>query len=278
MKRLFASLAILGALIACTRYSTPDDSAYYVADEGTGIFRAEVEPLSGTWTWKAARSKVGVYAGAAENVLYIPRAAYDGATGEVQLMGQPVSGKAYAYMPYRASGMDAVRTGRMPLPEEQTFHESANAQIEGNTVLVAAEDENGKFLFRHYCGALHLKLKISFPETVERLILSANEPICGYLDITGEADERITRAGHSVTVNGIGKPCSEAAPLDVWVMLPEGSYSGVYVTLSGATTSVSTIVGDQISITTGRETAAEAREEKNEYGNPDFVGEEVNYD
>ena len=271
-------MAILIALISCTRNSIPDENIYYVTDEGTGIFTAEVESLSEPWVWDAVRSKIGVYAGNAENVLYIPRKAYDGASGEAQIMGSPVAGKAYAYIPYRSVGIDAVQSGRTPIPAEQTFFESATAQIEGNTVLVAAADEDGKLYFRHHCGALHLKLIISFPETVERLILGANEPVCGYLDITGTAEERITLPGYSVTVSSIGKPSTEAAPLDVWVMLPEGDYSGLYLTISGATTSLSTVVADQLSVITGEETIVDVREEKNEYGNPDFEGEEVTYD
>ena len=270
-------MAILIAL-ACTRQNAPEGNDYYVADGGNGIFTAQVESISGTWTWDAVRSKVGVYAGDARNVLYVPRAKYDGASGEVQIMGRPVNGRAYAYIPYKAHGIDAVRFGRMPIPTEQAFYESAAAQIEGNTTLVAMADENGKFLFRHYCGALHLKLIISFPETVERVAFSATEPVCGELDITGLAEERISNPGYSVTVKGIGKPCSEAEPLDVWVMLPEGTYPGAYITIYGATTALSIIVGDRFDITAGEETAAEAREEKNEYGNPDFEGEEVTYD
>ena len=79
-------------------------------------------------------------------------------------------------------------------------------------------------------------------------------------------------------MTGIGRPCSETAPLDVWVMLPEGSYSALSITVAGATESLSTVIDGSFQIRAGQETSASAQEKKNEYDGGDLEGEEVNYD
>lgn len=276
MKRLITAFAACAALLSCTQQYIPKETDYYVEDAGTCLFMASVQKLSGIWTWDAVRSKVGVYAGESDNILFVPRASFDGATGTAQLMGPPVTGKAYAYIPYRNAGVDAVKAGCVPLTPEQAYYDNAVAQIEGNSILVAAADEDGHLAFRYLCGALHLKVKINFTEPVQRVSLTANEPLCGWLDINGIDPMR--KESYTVSVVGIDKPCSESTPLDVWIMLPEGTYSGLYMTAAGATQSVSTIVSGSFDVVAGQEVSATAQEKKNNYDGSDFDAEEVDYD
>lgn len=277
MKRVFTALAALAALLSCTQRYVPKETNYYVDDAGTCLFTAEVEQLSGEeWTWSAACSKVGVYADDAANVVFQPRVAYDGTTGWAQLMGPAVKGQAYAYLPYRKGGSSAAQEGCLELPLEQSYCTDAVSQIEMNTpVLVAAADENGHFDFRYLCGALHIKVKIEFLEKVERLTLTANEPVGGYMHVVSRS---FIQESYSVSVVGIDLPCTESNPLDVWVMLPEGTFTGLYVTVAGATESISTVLEGEVCIKAGDETEAVAQEKKNDYHGSDFDAEEVDYD
>jgi len=277
MKRLFSILAASAAILSCTEpYKTPD-IAYYVDEGGTFIFKASVEPLSGSWVWDASTSKIGIYADNRENVAFVPRRNYDGVSPEAEVFGPAASGKVFAYFPYRAGGYEPAKYGCMELPLEQKYYEDAVSQIEGNTpVMVTAAEDRDYLRFRHHCGAMRLQVKINFSENLRTLTLSANEPVSGWLDLSGSGE--MQNPSRSVKVIGIDKPCTEDSPAIVWIMLPEGSYSGVYITAAGETESISTIVPGEFVIEAGQECNATAQEEKNEYGGNYFEGEEVNYD
>lgn len=277
MKRVIVSLlAAAAVLVSCRDKADNDRIVYYVDDSGTFLFTASVESLGGEWRWDAALCKVGLYTENDNNALFQPRASYDGKSGEAQIFGPAVNGQAYAYLPYSLYGYPPAKEGCMLLGAEQDYFPGAIAQIEGNTpVLVAAAGDDGRLEFRHMCGALHLKVKIHFSENVQRLALTANEPVCGYLNVQ---DGTIADGGNSLVVKGIDRPCTESSPLDVWVMLPEGSYSGLYITVSGETESISTVLEGDITITTGEESPATVSEKKNSYEGSDFDSEEVSYD
>ena len=276
MKKYLALFAAAAALLSCSEKFVSEETNYYVDDSGSYLFTTTVEKLSGEWIWDAARCKAGVYAGETENAIFVPRAAFDGRTGQAGLMGPAVHGQAYAYLPYRIYGYDAAKEGCITLPAEQAYFTGTAAQIEGNTpVLVAAADSTGHFAFRYPCGALHLTVKIQFSGNVQKLTLTASEPVCGPLDVQYGT---IAGGSNTVSVAGIGLPCTVSAPLDVWVMLPEGSYTGLYITVSGSDESISSVIDDSVVIVAGAETEALVQEKKNNYGGSDFEGEEVDYD
>lgn len=276
MNKLISLIAAAAALFACTEQFVSEETNYYIDDSGSYLFTATVEGLSGEWIWDAASCKVGVYAGDTENAVFVPRAVFDGKTGQAGLIGPAVHGQAYAYIPFRIYGYAPAEEGCMALPSEQQYFTDAVAHIEGNTpVLVAAADSAGHLAFRYPCGALHLTVKIHFSENVQRLTLTAAEPVCGLLNVSNGT---ITGGANMVSVTGIDLPCTESAPLDVWVMLPEGTFTGIYITASGNTESISTVLEEEVSIVAGAEVHATVQEKKNNYGASDFEGEEVDYD
>ena len=276
-KRIIIVIVALVALVSCTKPFVPKETNYYVDDKGSFLFTASVETLSGNWIWDAARSKVGIYTPGASNVAFLPRAAYDGLSGAAQLMGPPVEGQAFAYLPWSKNGNDAAAHGCQLLPSIQRYYPEALTHIENNTpVLAAAADESGNIIFRNLCGALHLRISIQFHENVQRVVLSANEPLCGWLSVTGGG---FVNPATSVSVEEIDRPCSVSAPLDVWVMLPEGTYTGLYLTVAGATESISTVLDGSATVSAREESpGATVQEKKNSYDGSDFEGEEVDYD
>lgn len=275
MRNTFLLLAGF-VLIACTEKFVPAENNPYVPPQGRCVFRAEVSPISGAWVWDAAHDRAGVYGSNVSNAMFCPRAAFDGASGAAELIGEGVTGDAFAYIPYRPEGVDALASGCVPLPAEQRYFRDAASQIEGNELLVARADEDGLLRFSHRCGALHIRLKINLGENVQSVSLSANEPLCGWFDISGGGE--VLHASRSVRVTGMDSPCSESAPLDVWVMLPEGTYTGLFVTVAGSTESISTIIEGRFEIAACRETSVSASEQKNHYGGSEFEAEEVQYD
>lgn len=276
MKRFFLLSLLPLILPCCTKSHEPRETNYYVDDSSRGLFRSEVESLSGQWIWNSALSRLGVYAEGADNLVFYPRAQYDGAAGTAEIFGPAVKGKAYAYLPYSSAGYLPAAFGCIRLGAGQVYFPDAAAHIEGNTpVLVAAADDDGFFRFRYPCGVLKVRLKMDLGENIRSLTFHANEPVCGLLNVS---DGSILNPGMSVTVDGMDLPCSESAPAEVWVMLPEGSYTGAYVSISYGSESVSTIINGGITIRAGQESSVTAQEEKNACANPDFESEEVEYD
>ena len=277
MKRLFTAFVAFSALLSCTEAYIPQPDPY-VPDPGTCVFKAQVDLLEGQWVWDAVHDKVGVYADNLTNALFLPRAAYHGKSGVIELMGEGAQGHAYAYFPYSSRGEEAVREGRQPLSNVQSYQTSALEQIQRNTTFVAAADEDGLFRFRCLCGALHIRVKMHLGEPVQRVTLTSATPITGWLDVTGVEEESLLRPGYSITLPDIGLPCTETSPLDVWVMLPEGDYSGLSITVAGATESLSTVIEGTFQIRAGQETSASAQEKKNDYDGGYLEGEDADYD
>lgn len=277
MKRLFTAFVALSALLSCTEAYIPLPDPY-VPDPGTCVFKAQMDLLQGEWVWDAVHDKVGVYADNLTNAPFQPRAAYDGKSGIIELMGEGALGQAHAYFPYSSHGEEAVGEGRQPLPQNQSYQRSALEQIQQNTTFVATADEDGLFHFRCLCGALHIKVNMFFSEPVQRVTLSSTTPVTGWLDVTGGEEESILHPGYSITITDINLPCTETSPLDVWVMLPEGDYNGLSITAAGATESLSTVLEGTFQLRAGQETSASAREKKNDYDGGYLEGEDVNYD
>lgn len=277
MKRLLIAFVAFSAILSCTQAYIPQPDPYVPAP-GTCVFKAQVELLEGQWVWDAVHDKVGVYADNLTNSPFQPRAAFDGKSGVVELMGEGATGQAYAYFPYSFNGEEAVREGRQPLSEHQSYQSSALEQIQNNTTFVAAADEDGLFRFRCLCGALHIKIKMHFEEPVQHVTFVSTTPVSGWLDVTGVQEETIVHPGYSINITDIGRPCTENSPLDVWVMLPEGSYSGLSITVAGATESLSTVIEGTFQLRAGEETSVSAEEKKVDYNGGSLEGEEVDYD
>ncbi len=277
MKRLFTAFVAISAILSCTKAYIPQPDPY-VPEPGTCVFKAQVELLQGQWVWDAVHDKVGVYADNLDNAPFQPRAAYNGKSGIIELMGEGALGQAFAYFPYSSQGEEAAREGRQPLSEVQSYQSSAIAQINKNTTFVAVADKDGLFRFRCLCGALHLRVKMHFNEPVRRVTLSSTMPLTGWLDVTGEKEEVLLNPGYSISITDINRSCSETSPLDLWVMLPEGSYSGLSITVAGATESISTVIEGTFLIKAGEETSANAEEKKIDYDGGYLEGEEVDYD
>ena len=125
---------------------------------------------------------------------------------------------------------------------------------------------------------MHFRVKMQFTENIQHVTISSAVPLTGWMDVTGVEEEAMLNPGYSVTVTGIDRTCTETSPLDVWVMLPEGTYNSFSFTAAGVTESLSTIIEGPFQIKAGEETSATAQEKKVDYDGGNLEAEEVDYD
>lgn len=257
MKKVILTLAVLVSALSCTKYSNRYQEPY-VPEQGRCTFTVQMDDPA--FTWDAVKSKIGVYSETGANVAYSLRSMYDGRSGEVEFFGPATKGIVTAYYPYVKEGYDACREGGVSVPAQQKWCESFESALKSNMPFMVSVNNDGKLYFRQTCGALHMRVKIDFPELVNSVTLSGNS------------------LAEPVTVVGIDKTASVAQPLDVWVILEEGSYDGFILSVAGASSAVTAIIEGDYTITASAQTDVEAREKYHDYGGSEFEGEEVEFD
>ena len=163
-----------------------------------------------------------------------------------------MDGDVFGYFPFREEGYSSVAKGRQPLPSEQGLSASARDQIMGSTVMVA-KLENEALTFSWLCGVLHVRLTAEISGTVKAAsLLSSGVPVCGDYSIIGK-EPLIENPGYELTIPGIDKPCGEAAPLDLYFMLPPGSYPALSIRLLSSSETVMKPVDITVEITSKAE-------------------------
>lgn len=277
-------LVIMAAAIlagACTEKFVPRP-APDLPDAGCCVFTAEIVSIPGTGTpyvWGADTSAAGIYSLSASNVRFIPRNACVGKSGRVEIYGESVAGEAYAYFPYTRGGVPSLSEGKLPVPAVQSYAASAAQQLRRNGIMASACTDGG-FTLQYWCGVLCITVPADLDGEVEEVTLSASEDICGMLAIGGNSARTITGGASSVTVRGIGLPCSEAAPLQVRFMLPEGTYSGMSVELRTGSGRTALMVKGSVTVRSCMESTVMAQlpEERHDMGDSDFEEEIVDFD
>lgn len=275
MKKIIGVIAIFTIAASCTE-RLPVPVQPDLTDQGICVLRAEMDDPG--FVWDAVKSKIGIYSASGENMSWSIRSIYDGKTGEAEIFGREARGKVYAYYPYSAEGYTPCAEGRVNIPSAQKWFDTFDGHINGNTTCLVAAAEDGKLSFRQVCGCIHIRIAIDFPENIRRVVLSAEDFICGDYYIGSGQSQRLTDGGKSITVSGIDSPSSIASPLDVWFMLPPGTYKGLFVSVSGQNESVTSVLENTITVESGKQCDADAREQRHDYGAGDFEGEKVDFD
>lgn len=257
MRKSFLIVLALAAVLSCTENSRrPLEPS--VPDLGTCIMRVRMDDPS--FSWDAVHSKIGVYSDSGENVPYSLRSIYNGSNDVVEFFGPAAKGTIHAYYPYSRDGYASCLEDRVSIPSEQKWYSSSEAALAANMPYMVATDEDGIMVFRQTCGLLHVSVKVDFPENITSLTLSGN-------GLEGV-----------ISMVGIDRPSSVAAPLDVWFVLGEGSYDGFILSVSGLDESITAIMEGEYEIVASAQTDAEAREKYHDYDGGDFTGEEVEFD
>lgn len=267
---------------SCTiKYIPPVDPQ--PQDEGRYMFMANIEetPWTEPYVWDASHDAVGIYAGNESNCKYVLRDSYDACTGQVQIYGPAVTGKAYAYFPYSADGVSSLLEGRLVIPQHQNYCIGAYHALSSQSVRVGY-CENDAVSLRYMAGVLTVSLKVDFESNVDEVILTCKQDICGNLDVSGLAEQRLTEASNSISMSISGLPCSEDDPLPLSFVLPAGEYTEIYVTVNGVGESVTAQVKttDAVIVEASRETVAvaEVAAQEHDYSGSDFEEEIVHFD
>jgi len=275
MKKIFISLTTLLAVLSCTE-KLPVASDPSVDNQGVCLVKVTMEDAS--FTWSALNSKIGVYSGSGANAEWRLRSSYDGRTGMAEFFGEAATGTVYAYYPYSSEGYVPCAEGRVNVPAEQKWCDSFAGHMKLNNPYMVAAFKDGTVKFKENLGAIHVKVKMDFPENVQYISLSASEFISGNYDVTGEAYERITDGGKTIKLTDINKPTTVATPLEAWILLPPGTYSGLFLTVSGANESITAIIEDGLKIVAGSQSEVDAKEQHHDYDGDDFEGIPVEFD
>ncbi len=275
MKRSILLFGMLLTAVSCVE-KLPVAAEPEVAEQGVCLLRAQMEDGSFVWTLPDAR--VGIYSESSANSCWSPRAAYVGKIGEVEIFGPEAKGTVYAYWPWSEEGYSPCADGRVRIPSEQKWYDGFEAHMSGNSPCLVARAENGRLHFRRHCGALHVRVAMDFTRNVQGIVLSSADEICGDYDVSGLADERLVNGGKSIRLTGIDAPASVACPLEAWLMLPPGTYGGLFISVSAGDESVTAVIEGVVRVESGKQTDVDARERRHDYEGGDFEGEEVEFD
>lgn len=267
---------------SCTiKYMPPVDPQ--PQEGGRYMFMASIEDIP--WTephvWSASEDAAGIYAGNGYNCKYVLRKSYDACTGQVQIYGPEVTGEAYAYFPYDAAGIPSLSGGRIVIPQHQNYCIGAYHALSSQSVRVGY-CENDAVSLRYMAGVLTVSLKVDFESGVDEAVLTCKQDICGNLDVSGLAEQRLTEASNSISMPISGLPCSEDDPLQLSFVLPAGEYTEIYVTVNGVGESVTANVKttEAVVVEDSRETrvVAEVSAQEHDYSGSDFEEEIVHFD
>lgn len=250
------TIVILSAL-SCTKISNRYNEPY-VQEHGRCIFSVQMEDSD--FVWDAVKSKIGVYSETGDNVAYSLRSCYDGCRGEVEFFGPATKGIVNAYYPYTKEGYEACREGKIKVPSQQKWYNNFAEALQFNMPYMVASNNDGKLFFKQDCGALHISIKIDFPEEVCSVTLSGSNIL------------------EPITVTEIDRTVSIATPLDIWVILEQGSYDGLILSVVGVKSAVTAIIEGEYEIEACRQVNVEAKEQYHDYGGSDLEAEEVEFD
>lgn len=256
-------------LIACSKNGTagtePD-----VTNPPHNIVSAQIEDNGASHIWQEG-DFFGLYGSkSGENVRYVVEPVSFEKEGVTRIYGSGVDGEVYGYYPYNEDGYASVASGRQPLFSEQAYYTSAREQMTGNSVLVS-KLENEKFTFSWICGVLHIHVTAGVNGTVQSAsLLSPDAFLWGEYSVTGEQPV-IANGGRELSLLNIGLPCEPDAPLDLYFMLPPGTYSALSLSLTSDEETVTKPVDVVVTITSKAAFNCTVSEKETIYEGTDIV-------
>ncbi len=209
-----------------------------------------VIPGAEEYEWKED-SVLGIYDSDGQcNVRYNIRKAYVGKTGKAFFYGKEVTPALWATLGYYDEGF--------PLMKVQPYCTNPYAQMmEGNIFVAETDADDFDFICR--TGLLELECAVQLEGVVE--------------------DVRFSGSATSVTVSGIGRKCTTAEPLIVYIVLMPGEYENCMASFTMADgTVISKPIDGVVSIKASNMSSAHVSAKNYEYGNEDFIGTDMEFD
>ena len=235
MKRYIAFIALSVALLCL--------SSCKKEENGKVLFKATIESPAqqgktaiaddGTMTWRSG-DMIAVFYGQNETTMDGPALLSTTSTGRTAgftlRMGNPPTGGHY-YAVYPASIASMFGYNIISLPPTQAYHAAEDGKVQFEAPMYAySEDE--QLAFKNLCGVVRLTLTTS--KTISRIVVSANEPLCG--DFTVSWNRGVptltatsTGGGTSVefTCGTSGVNCTDGADFYLYLPVNVTGYTGM---------------------------------------------------
>ena len=211
--------------------------------EGNGkvLFKATIESTArqsktdiandGTMTWRSGDQIVVFYGTSATNMTgqSLLSTTSTGRTAEFTLAlgDEPTGGHYYAVYPANIAGM--INPNRINLPETQEYHAAEGGKVQFEAPMYAYSNDD-QLAFKNLCGVVRITL--TAPKTISRIVISANEPLCGQFTVNwNNGDPTIAATSTEGTevefTCGSGVDCTNGADFYLYLPVNETGYTGM---------------------------------------------------
>lgn len=227
---LIAVIATLLCLSSCKK-----------EENGKVLFKATIESSAqqsktdiaydGTMTWCSGDRIVVFYGTSATSMTgqALLSTTSTGRTAEFTLAlgNEPTGGHYYAVYPASIAGM--IYHNSINLPASQEYHTAEGGKVQFEAPMYAYSNDD-QLVFKNLCGVVRITL--TAPKTISRIVVSANEPLCGQFTVNWNGGEPTLAAtstdGTEVEFScGSGVDCTNGADFYLYLPVNEMGYTGL---------------------------------------------------
>ena len=233
MKKSILLLAVMAAVLCL--------SSCKKEENGKVLFKATIEnpaqqsktsiASNGMMTWRSGDRIVVFYGTSATSMTgqSLLSTTSTGRTAEFTLAlgNEPTGGHYYAVYPASIAGMIYHNTINLPAAQEYHAAESGKVQFEAPMYAYSNDDQ---LVFKNLCGVVRITL--TSPKTINRIAISANEPLCGQFTVSWNGGEpslaTTSTEGTEVEFTcGSGVDCTEGTDFYLYLPVNEVGYTGM---------------------------------------------------
>lgn len=233
MKKSILLLAVMAAVLCL--------SSCKKEENGKVLFKATIEnpaqqsktsiASNGMMTWRSGDRIVVFYGTSATSMTgqSLLSTTSTGRTAEFTLAlgNEPTGGQYYAVYPASIAGMIYHNTINLPAAQEYHAAESGKVQFEAPMYAYSNDDQ---LVFKNLCGVVRITL--TSPKTINRIAISANEPLCGQFTVSWNGGEpslaTTSTEGTEVEFTcGSGVDCTEGTDFYLYLPVNEVGYTGM---------------------------------------------------
>lgn len=234
MKKYIAFIALSAALLCL--------SSCKKEENGKVLFKATIESPTeqgktaiasdGTMTW-CSGDEITVFYGQTETNIdgrSTLSTTSTGKTAEFTLKtgNTPTGGHYYAFYP---SSIAISDHNIITLPSTQEYHDAQGGKVQFEATMYAYSTTD-QLAFKNLCSVVRLSLTTS--KTVSRIVVSANEQLCGEFNVSWNGGEPTltatsTEGGNLVefTCGSSGVDCTDGADFYLYLPVNETGYTGM---------------------------------------------------
>lgn len=227
---LMAAMSIVLCLSSCKK-----------EENGKVLFKATIEnpaqqgktsiASNGMMTWRSGDQIVVFYGTSATSMTgqSLLSTTSTGRTAEFTLAlgNEPTGGHYYAVYPANIAGM--IYHNSINLPTSQEYHAAEGGKVQFEAPMYAYSNDD-QLVFKNLCGVVRITL--TSPKTINRIAISANEPLCGQFAVSWNGGEpslaTTSTEGTEVEFTcGSGVDCTEGTDFYLYLPVNEVGYTGM---------------------------------------------------